>query len=141
MAQWMRVLCELTRINSHLIWLGTHALDIGAMSGPSIASANAKRSLKIFNGQPVAFYPYRRISARAHKEAGISSLSKVVETLCSRHRRIPQPARRIPIWSKAEPKGLAGYRLMSLIDLGITGQPHARAAGVKLDARKDCPAH
>jgi len=32
-AQWLRVLlAELTRLNSHLVWLGTHGMEVGAVS-------------------------------------------------------------------------------------------------------------
>src|SRR5919202_1758993 len=49
MAQWMRVmLCELTRIGSHLIWLGTHALDIGAMSVYFYCFREREEIMKIF---------------------------------------------------------------------------------------------
>src|SRR4051812_50227111 len=48
-AQWMRVLLnELTRINSHLVWLGTHALDIGAMTVFLYCFREREELLRIF---------------------------------------------------------------------------------------------
>ncbi|MBX9695862.1 MAG: NADH-quinone oxidoreductase subunit D, partial [Cyanobacteria bacterium] len=33
-AEWLRVLvCEMNRISSHLLWLGTYLIDLGAMFG------------------------------------------------------------------------------------------------------------
>src|SRR3984957_10700215 len=49
MAQWMRVmLCELSRVSSHLTWLGTHALDLGAMSVYFYCFREREEILKIF---------------------------------------------------------------------------------------------
>ena len=49
LAQWTRVmLAELTRLNSHLVWLGTHAIDIGAMSVFLYCFREREEILRIF---------------------------------------------------------------------------------------------
>ena len=48
-AQWMRVLLtELTRLNSHLVWLGTHAMDIGALTVFLYTFREREEMLRIF---------------------------------------------------------------------------------------------
>src|ERR1700677_1385847 len=67
-AQWLRVMMnELTRINSHLVWLGTHAMDIGALTVFLYCFREREDVLRIvdmISGQPMMTSSFR-IGGRA----------------------------------------------------------------------------
>jgi NADH-quinone oxidoreductase subunit D len=141
MAQWMRVmLCELQRIASHLIWLGTHALDIGAMSVYFYCFREREDILKIFemfSGQRM-MTSYIRIGGLALEPP--RGWHKAVSTLINRLAKGIDEYKNLlaanPIWVNRT-KGVGMMPLDVMIDLGVTG-PLLRAAGLKIDARKDC---
>jgi len=141
-AQWMRVmLTELTRLNSHLVWLGTHALDIGAMSVFLYCFREREDILRIFemfSGQRMmtsyfrigglALEPPRGWHARIKKFIdGFPSKIDEYEDLLTNNR----------IWT-GRTKGVGYFALEDMLDLGITG-PMLRAAVPITDARKDQP--
>ncbi len=141
-AQWMRVmLTELTRLNSHLVWLGTHALDIGAMSVFLYCFREREDILRIFemfSGQRMmtsyfrigglALEPPRGWHARIKAFLdGFPEKIAEYENLLSKN----------PIWL-GRTKGVGRMTLADMLDLGVTG-PMLRAAGLMVDARKDEP--
>jgi NADH-quinone oxidoreductase subunit D len=141
-AQWMRVLMnELTRINSHLVWLGTHALDIGAMTVFLYCFREREEILKLFeaiSGQRMmtsyfrigglALEPPLDFFDRVRKFAGYFS-EKVdeYENLLTGN----------PIWMMRT-KGVARMTAEDAIALGASG-PTLRGSGVDIDLRRDMP--
>ena len=142
MAQWMRVmLCELTRIASHLIWLGTHALDLGAMSVYFYCFREREEVLKIFemfSGQRM-MTSYIRIGGLALEppRGWHKVISRAIEQLAKGVDEYQELLASNPIWLNRT-KGVGIMPVDAMIDLGVTG-PMLRAAGIKMDARKDDP--
>jgi NADH-quinone oxidoreductase subunit D len=142
MAQWMRVmLCELQRLASHLIWLGTHALDIGAMSVYFYCFREREEILKIFemfSGQRM-MTSYIRVGGLALEppRGWHKAVSAVIARLAKGIDEYQNLLTTNPIWVNRT-KGIGMMPLDLMIDLGVTG-PLLRAAGLKIDARKDSP--
>ncbi len=142
MAQWMRVmLCELSRVSSHLIWLGTHALDIGAMSVYFYCFREREEIAKIFemfSGQRM-MTSYIRIGGLALEppRGWEKAIGAVIPRLGKGIDEYQNLLSSNPIWVNRT-KGVGGLPADLMLDLGVTG-PMIRAAGVKMDARKDCP--
>jgi NADH-quinone oxidoreductase subunit D len=141
-AQWTRVmLTELTRINSHLVWLGTHALDIGAMSMFMYCLREREEVLKLFelfSGQRM-MTSYFRIGGLALEppRGWQKAIGKFVKVMPERIDFYEQLLTGNPIWN-IRTRGVGHMTLEDLLDLGVTG-PMVRAAGLAWDIRKSAP--
>ncbi|MBM3796432.1 MAG: NADH-quinone oxidoreductase subunit D [Acidobacteria bacterium] len=141
-AQWMRVmLTELTRISSHIVWLGTHALDIGAMSMFMYCFREREQILKLFelfSGQRM-MTSYFRIGGLALEppRGWQKQIKKFLEDMPVALDQYENLLTGNPIWN-IRTKGVGYMSLEDLMDWGATG-PMIRAAGLAWDIRKDAP--
>ena len=141
-AQWMRVmLAEFSRLNSHLVWLGTHALDIGAMTVFFYCFREREDILRIFemfSGQRM-MTSYIRIGGLALEppRGWQERVGKFINAFPSKVDEYEELLDANPIW-KRRTQGVGIAPLEDLLDLGVTG-PMIRAAGVAWDIRKSEP--
>jgi NADH-quinone oxidoreductase subunit D len=141
-AQYIRViLTELNRIASHQVWLGTHALDIGAITPLFYTFRDREEILKIFEkycGARLTTHAFRIGGTQYETYEGFEKdclafcdfvLPKIdeYETLLSTNR----------IWvERTKNVGLISGK--DAIALGVTG-PVLRGSGVRWDVRKAQP--
>ncbi len=140
--QYLRVLlAEMTRIQSHLVWLGTHALDLGAMTVFLYCFREREAIIKIFERVSgvrmmtsyfrvggVAREPYPEFldDCRAFLDAFPDKVDDYEELLTEN-----------PIF-RSRARGVAAITAGQAISLGVTG-PLLRACGVDYDIRKKEP--
>lgn len=141
-AQYLRVmLCELSRIASHLVWLGTHALDIGAMSMFMYCFREREEILKIlemFSGQRM-MTSYLRIGGVAldAPRGWEKVVKRFLDDFPGKIDMYENLLTGNPIWT-IRTQGVGFMSLEDLLNWGATG-PMIRAAGCKWDIRKDEP--
>ena len=141
-AQWMRVLMnELTRINSHLVWLGTHAMDLGAMTVFLYCFREREDVLRFFemvSGQRM-MTSYFRIGGLA-LEPPLGFFQKVKKFADRFPGNVDEYEGLLtgnPIFMMRT-KGIARLSAEDAIALGAGG-PTLRASGVDIDLRRDAP--
>jgi NADH-quinone oxidoreductase subunit D len=141
-AQTARViLTELNRIASHLLWLGTHAMDIGAISPFFYTFREREEVLKIFEN-----YCGARLTTHAFRIGGLQyelydGFEKEVLHFCEYFKPKLDEYHELltsnPIWTGR----LRGVGVLNVEDCkayGVTG-PLIRAAGLAWDLRKAQP--
>ena len=141
-AQWMRVmLAELTRLNSHLIWLGTHAMDIGALTVFLYTFREREEILRLFEavaGQRM-MTSYIRIGGLA-LEPPVGFFDRVQAFIRTFPEKIDEYSNLLtgnPIFINRL-KGVGHLSAAQVVALGVTG-PVARASGIDFDVRRDMP--
>jgi NADH-quinone oxidoreductase subunit D len=141
-AQYIRVLLtELTRITSHLVWLGTHAIDLGAMSVFLYSFREREEIMKIYeyvSGQRM-MTSYFRIGGLALEPppGWLDRVRRVIDALPGHIDEYEDLLTQNRIWL-ARTKGVGYISAEDAIAMGASG-PMIRGSGVAYDARKEFP--
>lgn len=141
-AQYIRVMMvELQRISSHLVWLGTHALDMGAMSVMLYCFREREEILKIFErfaGQRMMTSYIRIGGVAVQPPAGWRDMvTRFLDMMPARIDEYEALLTENPIW-QGRLKGVGYLSPEKLISWSTTG-PGLRAAGIPFDNRKMFP--
>ena len=141
-AETIRILLnELTRIQSHLVWLGTHAMDIGALTVFLYCFREREELLRLFEavaGQRM-MTSYFRIGGLSMDVpldwfARVQKFLKIMPSKIAEYEGLLSGN---PIWY-SRLKGVGYLSPEDAIALGVTGPP-LRASGVDWDLRRDMP--
>lgn len=141
-AQYLRViLAELSRIASHCVWLGTHALDLGAMTPFFYIMQQREHILDIFEMfSGVRMMPSWIVPGglRGDMPAGFDGkLNKFLDAFIPELTVVENLLVENPIW-KERTYDVGVLTGSQALDLGCSG-PIARASGVEFDLRKSNP--
>jgi NADH-quinone oxidoreductase subunit D len=135
------MLCELNRVSSHLVWLATTSLELGAVSMMLYGFRERETILDVFEAvsglrMNHAFFRIGGVVMDLPQgaEARIHSL---VGTLRDRIGEYESILSDNPIWIERN-RGIGILTDRDALQLGVTG-PLLRAAGVPKDIRKDEP--
>jgi NADH-quinone oxidoreductase subunit D len=141
-AQYTRmILAELQRIASHLLWLGTHALDLGAMTPVFYTFREREEILKIFEK-----YCGARLTTHAFRIGGLQydlydgfeqDCLKFCEYLPPKIDEYERLLTKNRIWINRT-RGVGVLSAEDAVAYGVTG-PVLRGSGVKWDIRKAQP--
>ncbi|MGB7593440.1 MAG: NADH-quinone oxidoreductase subunit D [Terriglobia bacterium] len=141
-AQYTRmILAELQRIASHLVWLGTHALDIGAMTPVFYTFREREEILKIFEK-----YCGARLTTHAFRIGGLQydlydgfeqDCLKFCDYFPPKIDEYEQLLTKNRIWINRT-RGVGVLSAEDDVAYGVTG-PVLRGSGVRWDIRKVQP--
>jgi len=141
-ARYIRtILAELQRISSHLLWLATHAIDIGAMTPFFYTFRERELVLDLFEQ-----YCGARLTLNCMRPGGMphdlpvgwtEKCRELVELFPSAVDEYEGLLTENRIWKKRT-IGIGVLPPEVAIDYGVTG-PMLRGSGVKWDLRKDLP--
>jgi NADH-quinone oxidoreductase subunit D len=141
-AQYLRViLMELTRMNSHLVWLGTHALDIGAMSVFLYCFREREMIMDIYemvSGQRMMASYFRPGGLWRDLPPGFEeAVRQVLQVMPGRIDEYEALLDKNPIWLERT-KNIGFISAQDALAWGMSG-PSLRGSGVDWDIRKAMP--